>query len=105
MKTYTVRFYRSFGEDCEAVAGCRRSLLSPGGLRRQLGREFMEATTHGLARGAFRSLDIGSHRFAKNDDTYGLIARIASPLSLPRFVRALQGLYDRGMAGEFVVVE
>ncbi len=100
MKTYTVRFYRHWGDDRAATG---KPLLAPGSLVAQLRREFMETTTHGLSAGAFRSLGLRFHRFAKDGDTYGIIGEIQSPLSKPRFVRALQGLYDRGMDGEFIV--
>jgi hypothetical protein len=101
MKTYTVRFIRHWGDDCAAT---RRSLLAPGSLTIQLRREFLEACTHELGAGAFHSLTLRFHRFAKNGDTYGIEGRIDSPLRKPLFVRALQGLYDRGMDGEFIVV-
>lgn len=108
MNRYQIRFARSLDEDAtpagvklpNIAANIRPALVA------QLARELAAFSTHGAGkpRSAIPAISLRWHRWAGNRDTYGILGECVSPLSLSRLRSALQGLYDRGMAGEFVIV-
>ena len=109
MKTYTVKFTRSLSEDIEAATRSLPRVVCPGNRREflaQLRAEFDEATTHGVGApdSAFRALFLSWGGMEKDGDTYTILAEIDSVLTVPRLRAALQGLFDRGMAGQFEIV-
>lgn len=107
MKTHIVRFVRSLREDSDAVPALPKLMLptNRGAFVNQLAHEIESCNTHktGDKRSPFRAVELTFHRMARNGDSYGIRGIIQSPLSVPRLRAALQGLYDRGMAGEFVI--
>jgi hypothetical protein len=107
MNTHTVKFTRSLAEDAEAVPSLPR-LVCPTNRHRfitQLRTEFEDCTTHGIgdSSSAFRGLSLSWGSMEKDGDTYTVLAAIESRLTVSRLCSALQGLFDRGMAGEFEI--
>lgn len=109
MKTHAVKFTRSLSEDIEAATRSLPRVVCPGNRHEflvQLRAEFNEATTHGVGSpdSAFHSLSLSWGSMAEDGDTYTILAEIDSILTAPRLRAALQGLFDRGMAGQFEIV-